>query len=735
VIDSKKRQLLVEQIDSHLRRTARQLIKFDTLDETLNYLIEAFCEQFSCDYVAINLKLRGCLAARVAKGESFHLHHALPLPLERCSPRFFMDAVCSDHVISEEERCSFLENLEQEGFASWFTVPIKECDSDSFGVLVIGFRHYVPLVLDAEKLFQEFGKDIATAIGLSKERENKKKKMKGMEWLKENACLGSSIEELISGILEQVRKGTHVESAFVYLYDEVDHSFVYHPPSYGPINAPEKIKIEGNYHISSYFPFIEKIGREEITVPLIVNFKTIGVLHARNKKGKAFSQEDLETLQFLSSHVSVLIENARLYKNQIEDKSRLEKLVVHHQELVKQTLVGEGFSEITNTLAQMIGHTVVLFDRFFRPISHHLIDMKQNQLEQLFRQLDLEKWNFFQANYQEQWVKLADQDDFGIWRVVGGGDLLGYLGVKISKREADLLLRMTFNHALHVYAIQFIKQKLVLEAKEQVKDSFLNKLFVENIQNQEEIIEYASIFHLDIFQAHKIGIFSIDLNDDVGQASSLLETEAKKTWIWERIRENLLQYDRDIIVTRKDGFYILIAPDKPDRCWEQVYARLTRGAALEGEKVEICLGISKSTERLEDYYVCYKQALQTLKIVRHQFKRKGFLSFDNLGSYSILYDLRDTFAAQLFLKNYLDPLLSYGNGKGKGKDLFDTLRAYLYKNGNLKDTADDLFIHRSSLKYRLEKIEEILQIKLEDAEERFHLMLAYKLYDLYHLED
>ncbi len=63
-------------------------------------------------------------------------------------------------------------------------------------------------------------------------------------------------------------------------------------------------------------------------------------------------------------------------------------------------------------------------------------------------------------------------------------------------------------------------------------------------------------------------------------------------------------------------------------------------------------------------------------------------------------------------------------------DLFQTLRVYLFQNGNLKETADALFIHRSTLQYRIEKIQGLLKVDINDSEERLNLMMAYKLYDL-----
>ena len=56
-----------------------------------------------------------------------------------------------------------------------------------------------------------------------------------------------------------------------------------------------------------------------------------------------------------------------------------------------------------------------------------------------------------------------------------------------------------------------------------------------------------------------------------------------------------------------------------------------------------------------------------------------------------------------------------------------TLRTYLDENLNATRTAEALFIHRSTLLYRLEKIKEILQSDLDDPEENFYLSFSFRL--------
>ncbi len=148
--------------------------------------------------------------------------------------------------------------------------------------------------------------------------------------------------------------------------------------------------------------------------------------------------------------------------------------------------------------------------------------------ERILSQVKNERRHFQQSKQLEYWITVNDQLEFGMFKVVGAGDLLGYLGLAIPRKKLDTVLKMTLNHALNVYAVQFIKQKVVLDVREQVKDSFFNQLFVEEIHNKGKILEYANLLNWNILEPHVIGLFSFVFEEKEEQKSNLLEVDAQK---------------------------------------------------------------------------------------------------------------------------------------------------------------------------------------------------------------
>jgi purine catabolism regulator len=78
-----------------------------------------------------------------------------------------------------------------------------------------------------------------------------------------------------------------------------------------------------------------------------------------------------------------------------------------------------------------------------------------------------------------------------------------------------------------------------------------------------------------------------------------------------------------------------------------------------------------------------------------------------------------------FYEATLGPLVEHD--ERKQGDLLRTLNGFFQANGNLAKAAQDLDVHRNTLVYRLERISELTELDLDDAENRLILHLALKI--------
>ncbi|MEK5101804.1 helix-turn-helix domain-containing protein [Cytobacillus sp. FSL M8-0252] len=722
-----KREILMKKVEHHLRTTSRQLIKINTEEEVLQYLADSFCSELYCDFVGVVLSKGDSFIPKAWSGNIPSVLRHFPLLAANCSSKLLRQSL-TYKASATNNSCRLTEILKEENVKTWFTVPLND-DIHHFGFCIVGFLSYVPL-LEMESHFEEFGKDMAVALSVARQKENQLKKLEGIEWISKNQSLDSSLDQHFSEVTYRAGKSTNADFACMYLYNEKENCFDLQKPVYGEMEYPDIMMIEDNYALKEYFPFLEETGCAQMTVPLLIDLKPIGVLHVQNKYERPFSEEDLKILEMLSTHVATLLENARLYKSEKDNKNRLHFLLDFQQSLVKKTVEDDDFEGITLKLSDLFQETVVLYDRFMRPIAFNFrnSDNDYNLPDNLALQANRLRQNL---KKQEKFTVVhPERDDcvFSFWVINGGGNLLGYLSVCNTASEMNEFDQLTVEMARNICSIQFIKQKLVLDTKEQVKDSFISKLLVEKIEDQDSIIQYANLFQWDIFKCHRVAVLTISIDED-----DLLEQQAKKVLIWDAIKSHLAKFDSRILTVSHDENYILLIPVDDDaqskKYWKNLYDHIEKWSLEVFSGCKILLGIGSSTSNMKDYYVSYQQALLALNVMNLRMKHIAFSLYEDLGAYTILHHLDQSNAVNLFIKSQLDPLLTYT--ENKNIDLYHTLYVFLQNNGNIKSTSDELFIHRSSLLYRLEKIESLLNVDLNDAEIRFNLMMAFKLHDMH----
>ena len=137
------------------------------------------------------------------------------------------------------------------------------------------------------------------------------------------------------------------------------------------------------------------------------------------------------------------------------------------------------------------------------------------------------------------------------------------------------------------------------------------------------------------------------------------------------------------------------------------------------------IGLSQLYDNLADLPTALKEARAAAATARLQ--QTALLSFSELGPYRLLFMSEQHSLLQQMHREKLQPLIDYD--AAHQSQLLPTLRAYLFHNSSLQETARLTFTHRNTIGYRLRKIKELLGCDLDDSEVRFSYMLAFYIAD------
>jgi purine catabolism regulator len=136
-------------------------------------------------------------------------------------------------------------------------------------------------------------------------------------------------------------------------------------------------------------------------------------------------------------------------------------------------------------------------------------------------------------------------------------------------------------------------------------------------------------------------------------------------------------------------------------------------------------GIGGVVDSISNVRISYDQASYALKVGKQLGCSCQICDYNELGVYKLLQYSLFHKDADAFYETYLRPLIEYGNTSGA--DLINTLKVFLESGLNYRTTAAKLFVHHNTVRYRIQRIEELCGVNLESLEDRLSLSIALKI--------
>ncbi len=162
----------------------------------------------------------------------------------------------------------------------------------------------------------------------------------------------------------------------------------------------------------------------------------------------------------------------------------------------------------------------------------------------------------------------------------------------------------------------------------------------------------------------------------------------------------------------------LLGMDTDDVCQKLVY--FIRDSFLK-------VGYSRAMEGHQNLRYLYLQAKTALEMGSELYPQLWIHQFNQIALPCLFKDAVSTFPGEMLCHEKLLRLRK--TDLEQGTEYMKTLKVYLRHNCNAVQSAKELFIHRSTLLYRLERIKHLLESDLEDPEELFYLNLSMRLLD------
>lgn len=141
------------------------------------------------------------------------------------------------------------------------------------------------------------------------------------------------------------------------------------------------------------------------------------------------------------------------------------------------------------------------------------------------------------------------------------------------------------------------------------------------------------------------------------------------------------------------------------------------------------ISIGNNVNSIYEIHKSYNQALNTIKIQIKKNDQNSIYKYQDLGIYKLLLSIEN----QSLIKEYYQEVLGEieKNDKLNGTDYLEVLKCYLKYNGSVKAVAEELFYHKNTVGYKLQKIEQFLGDNLSYQSVRLNCNIALMLKEIF----
>ena len=177
----------------------------------------------------------------------------------------------------------------------------------------------------------------------------------------------------------------------------------------------------------------------------------------------------------------------------------------------------------------------------------------------------------------------------------------------------------------------------------------------------------------------------------------------------------------DFIVSIDQSSIVLVKsfPDDAENIVLEDIAHEIHNNLMSENLMKVTIGIGTLINNVREIARSFKEARVALEVGKVFDNEKSIISYDNLGIGRLIYQLPTTlcelFLSEVFKRGSIDDL---------DQEIVFTIQKFFENNLNVSETSRQLYVHRNTLVYRLDKIQKITGLDLHIFDEAIIFKVA-----------
>lgn len=203
----------------------------------------------------------------------------------------------------------------------------------------------------------------------------------------------------------------------------------------------------------------------------------------------------------------------------------------------------------------------------------------------------------------------------------------------------------------------------------------------------------------------------------------LVEVENDRENVAVKLMRSLFVEQGGNYITSVDEKNIILIKDMEDEEYDEVANTIVDMMESEAMlRVRVAYGLA--VDDLKNISKCYKEAKMALEVGNIFHSEMNVLSYENLGIGRLIYQLPINLC-KIFVKE----VFGENNPEDIDEETITTINKFFENNLNVSETARQLYIHRNTLVYRMEKLQKLIGLDMRNFDDAVTFKIAMMVVD------
>ncbi len=458
-----------------------------------------------------------------------------------------------------------------------------------------------------------------------------------------------------------------------------------------------------------------------LSVPIESGPRLVGVINVQSEQRRDFDSADIDFLRAIAGQVAGILERSELQRRTEVQLAEIQLSHDVHERFTKLSLEGAGIGSILEVVGSLAGGRAALYSADGYRV-RGAGESSDGMPQRIHAPSPLGQPGAREVRINAGRPPRA----LDVVPVRAGADVLGMLAVSVDEQTVDSAgRRRALEHGSTVLALELSKERAAAEVERRLRGDLVEELLAGGLDADEAEGVARQAERLGHRLPQRAWVVVLEPDDDATEAA--LGSRGQQDRLDGALSGIIRSRLPGALTLVRSASAVLLVPDElgPDLATvEKLAAQVLSAAAPAMRPGTASVGIGNLANGVSELARSHVEARQALRLTRRAGGRGRVASYRSLGAFRLLLEVQSPDALRRFVEELLGTLLQYA--QSRDTPLLATLEALSSARWVRRAAARNLGIHINSMTYRVERIESLTGLQLDDPETRVAISIALR---------